>query len=239
MDATAEFSVNFAFVLEPVQIKKVYKLLKDRIAKPNINAKCSDDMVREFVDVKNLLEYENSCDRRILSLTFWSKTEDWKKQARISFTEHSWGTINFTVEGAENTVIRLKEELGDIVDGTKAWYWRISRIDFFYVILVIAFIGYTVLKVYTDTLEKSSSKEEFDLLKTLGAIGILTGVIALFPASIWTLNLLRRRFFPAAVFAIGQESKRFQIDDKIRWTLIGGFLVSFAASIVVAAILSV
>lgn len=239
MDATAEFSVNFAFVLEPDRIKKIHKLLTERIAKPSISARCADDMVREFADVRKLLDYENPRDRRILSLTFRSRTDDRKKQARISFADHSWGTITVAIDGAENTVTRLKDELGEIVDGTKAWHWRISRTDFIFVMLLVMVFGYLILQYYKDTFEEKDNNPAPHLIETLGAIAIATVIVASFPASTWVLNWIQRRFFPVAIFAIGQESKRFHIDDRIRWSILGGFLVSFAASIVVAGIWSV
>ena len=239
MDATADFSVTHAFVLEPEQARKVCKLLQDRISAPSISVRCADNMVREFSDVKRLLDYENARDRRILSLIVSARTEDLKKQARISFASHSWGTIAVSIEGFESSVSRLKDGLGEIIDGTKPWYWRFAKIDFFYIILVVALVAYSVLQIYVDATVDTDKKNEFDLVKTFAAIGITTGILGFLAFSVWGLNRLRHRYFPFAVFLIGQEAKRYLMDEKIRWGIMIGFAVSLAASLVVAAITSV
>lgn len=234
MDAKADFSVKFAFVLTTENVKKIYQLLTDRINKPAISVRCADDIDRDFPDIKQLLDYENSRNRRILSLSFSSRTDDYKKRCLLSFVSSSWSTISVTIEGIESSVVRLKEEFAEIVDGTKAWYWRLSKIDFFYVILVLCIIGFNILYAYKDTLDKNNSETEFDLLKTLFAIGIVAGGIGALVGLTWLLNRIRKRLFPIAVFAIGQEASRYNTDDKIRWTIIIGFIVSLSASIVVA-----
>ena len=62
------------------------------------------------------------------------------------------------------------------------------------------------------------------------AILFLVGVGGL----IWGLNRLRRRFFPNAVYAIGRGVERYELDERIRWVVIVGFVISVLASLLVA-----
>jgi hypothetical protein len=234
MNAKADFIVNFAFVLTAEKIEKIYKLLTERIGKPAVSAGCADNIDRDFSDIKQLLDYENSHNRRITSLSFSSKTNDYKKRCQLSFANNSWRTISVTIEGIENSVVKLKDDVAELVDGTKAWYWRLSKFDFFYVILVLCIIGFNLLIDYAKSLDKNVIKSEFNPLKTLVAIGITSGVFIVLAGLVWSLNRIRKCLFPIAVFAIGQEATRYNIYDKIRWTIIIGFIVSLSASLVVA-----
>ncbi len=231
MNAKAEFSIKQAFVVEPNQLEKLYKLFKDRINTPSISSRCTDDIEREFPRVKHLLDYENPRDKRISSLTIWARTDDWKKEARISFSNRSWETISVSIQGTEPSVSRLKDEISEVIDGMKPWYWWVARIDFFYVILVVSLIGFSFLRVYAESLP--SVKSEFSPARVFLAIGITVGIFGGLVLLVWGLNKLRRRYFPVAVFSIGQEVKRYETDEKIRWSIIFAFLVSLTASIIV------
>ena len=123
MVATTEFSVKHAFVLEPEEVRKVYRLLQDRIGSPSISSQCADGITREFTDISQLLEYENPRRRRIVSISFRSHNDDWKKQADITFSSHSWATISANLSGPEGSVMKLRDEISEMIDGLKPWYW--------------------------------------------------------------------------------------------------------------------
>lgn len=241
MDANSKFSVNHAFVLEPEQARKICKLLGDRIGSLTIGAQCADDMVREFTDIKRLLAYENPSNRRILSLVFSSQADDFNKRAQIEFDYNSWHTISVSIHGTEAVVSRLRDDLREIVNGVKPWYWRFARIDFFTLSFFYIAVGCLIAMIYFENFhDKSEKLSDFPIRTQLVVIAVLfvvsTVIVVGSAASIWGLNRLRDRYFPLAVFAIGQEAKRYHTNETIRWTIVVGFLVSLAASIVAATI---
>lgn len=235
MVATTEFSVKHAFVLEPEQLRKVCKLFQDRIGAPSISALCADGITREFTDISHLLEYENPRRRRIVSISFRSCSDDWKKQARISFSSHSWGTISASISGLEASVMKLADEIGEMIDGLKPWYWRFSRIDFFLVGLITIWLADAILNTYAAGQGTTSVKATVSFVKAFSITGIVLAAFGLVGLTFWGLHRLRSRYFPLAIFKIGQETRRFETDEKVRWTIMIGFAVSVVASVVVSA----
>ena len=234
MVANSEFSVKHAFVLEREQVRKICRLLQDRVAPPSISAKCADGIAREFPDINQLLEYENPRKRRIVALTFSSNTKDWTKRAQVSFAAHSWATVSVSISGAETSVLRLKDELGEVVDGTKPWYWRFARIDFFIAALIVWCVAGSLLGIYANHEGAPTVKQAVTLIYAFSVIGVVSAALGGLALLGWGLICLRDRYFPLALFRIGQEARRFETDDKVRWTIMIGFAVSLIASIVVS-----
>jgi hypothetical protein len=235
MVATTEFSVKHAFVLEPEEVRKVCRLLQDRIGSTSISSQCADGITREFADISQLLGYENPRRRRIASISFRSHSDDWKKQADISFSSHSWATISANFSGLEASVMKLRDEISEMIDGLKPWYWRFARIDFFIVALITWFGADCILTIYANGQAANSVKPAVNLVKAFSITGIVLAALGIVVLSFWGLHRLRSRYFPLAVFKIGQETRRFDTDGKVRWTIMIGFTVSLVASLIVAA----
>jgi hypothetical protein len=234
MDARAQFSIAQVYVLERGQLEKIYKLIKDRIGEPEIKAKCADGLERDFPDLKRLLEYENPRDRGIASLSITARSEDFKKYVEVSFVQHRWETISVSIKGAETTVARLKEELSEIVDGTKPWYWPLAEVDFSNVATLVFSICLGMIISIQLTVDLKTRPSDFELTNSI--MGSVIGVIAMGIAwlCVKKLNRFWQRFFPLAVFMIGQEIKKFEETEKVRWGIIVASFVGFAVTFISA-----
>lgn len=60
---------------------------------------------------------------------------------------------------------------------------------------------------------------------------IIYGSIAVVVAAGWALNRFNRRVFPLASFLIGQERRRFETWEKVRWTVVVGLGVAVLGSL--------
>jgi hypothetical protein len=59
LDAHYSFELPHAFVVGPDELKKLARLLSDRIGNLDIRADCADDVSRDFMTANDLIAYEN------------------------------------------------------------------------------------------------------------------------------------------------------------------------------------
>ena len=131
--------------------------------------------------------------------------------------------------------MKLADEIGEMIDGLKPWYWRFSRIDFFLVGLITIWLADAILNTYAAGQGTTSVKATVSFVKAFSITGIVLAAFGLVGLTFWGLHRLRSRYFPLAIFKIGQETRRFETDEKVRWTIMIGFAVSVVASVVVSA----
>lgn len=217
-------------------LKKIWDLFQSRIGKTTIRTKCADAMVREFSSWNQFSSFDNPPQKKISQLIISSRSEDMKKSASIDFSDWSWRSIGININGNEQVVSRLYDEVADILESTRPWYSRITKFNFFYAISFPVLFSIIVMLLYN--LDKTKGVEQSvnigrAILITAVSISIFT-ILALI---IWGLNKLRSKYFPFAYFALGQGEERYKVDEKIRWCILVGFVVSFTASIFVAVIL--
>jgi len=235
VDAKLNTERNHAFVVRLADLKKLWDLLQSRIGAVTISAKCGDKIERTFDNYKQLKGFENSPQKRVVHLSLNSRSDDWKKTAQIDFSDSPYRVIDIRLSGSEQLISRLHDDIIDILDGTRPWYSRLSKIDFFYVISFLVWPAFAIANILQPE-NSNPPKVELTIELTLIIVAVVTVASALIIMLAWLLNKFRARFFPIATFAIGQGEERYRTDDKIRWTILIGFLVSLSASLVVAAL---
>ncbi len=211
-----------AFIVRRDDLDKIWKLLENRIGAVDASAECSDDMVREFGDLKQLVSYDNPLTKKILKLSIQSRSGDWEKSADVSFSDDAWigSHIDIHVKAPEQIGSEIKDKISDILDGTNPWYSVLTRIPISNVIFCVFLFAYLSMLIYSSNklneTPKGNSIEE--IFFTLGANILLFGVLALFS---WATGKLWSRLFPVAFFPLGQEAHRYKVKEKIRWVIIG------------------
>lgn len=230
MEVRAQVSRAHAFVLREQSIRKIWGVLEEHVGTVAATARCTDELVRTFSSVEDLLNYENATSKRILSLRLDAQSNDGKISAELAFAEHSWGTIELAVRGDEFAVSRLKDQLDDVFEGLRPWYWRFSRLDFFYIIGGAVLFAYVLLNAYA--LGKPRSEFEMSWSRALLMTLVTISIFAAIGFVIFGLNQLSRRYFPLAMFATGQGQARYAQDETVRWAIFVGFVISLAASLV-------
>ena len=229
MNSSAEFSIGHAFVLDPTVSGKIWGLLDARVGNVYAAAACNDDLVRRFESKQQLDEYENPVNRGIYALSYYARSRGSDTSAEVRFNL-ARNQIKVEISGAESTVLEVRDRLHEIIAGAKPWYWRIAKFDAYFWFFLFAFFGGFVIGVMGSGTKNEPLSFKFALL---GAVVLLLfiGAISLVP---WSLNRLRERFFPFAVYAIGQGKIRYDNDEKLRWGVIVAFIISLLSSIVAA-----
>lgn len=221
-------------MLHPTNIRSMWETLQKRIGAVQVEASCKDSIERTFASLDDLLLYENPRSRAIVRLTFSAHSEDRESRIKIRFGGRYGSSIEASMTGPEESVIRIKNELGEIFDGVRPWFASLARIDFTYVVGGAFVFWVIVLQIMVGDYKVSVPKR---VIAAISAAAAITAFCAALIATIWGLNRLRQRYFPIATFALGQGEARYAVDEKIRWVVIVGFLVSMFASLVTAYLL--
>lgn len=188
----------------------------------------SDKVEREVETIEDLIAFENSKKRSILSIELKSRSDDRNNIANIEFDSSEYRTITIQASGNDDLVTRISDEFSEFICGLKPWYSSISRLDVFWLLYVPAFFALMI----TDMMHASNSEE---VALTFEQSATAMGVLALIGAALYfshkILNKWKNYLFPIACFAIGQGVKRYETQDQFRFTVAIGFFVSIAASI--------
>lgn len=231
MSANIRAERKHAFVLKQEQLKRIWESFQSRIGSPSITIKCSDEVSREYENWKSFSKFENPPNKAIKHLIVKANSDDHSKRAEVEFSRSAYRIISISINGGEAVVTNLYDEIGDVLDGTKPWYWRLAKIDFFYVAAFILGAGYMFLTLYAG---ESTGQTEFTAKQAVTATSVFCLIIAGLVALIIGLNKLRHRVFPLSFYAIGQGLHRFELDEKIRWGVIIAFVISISSSTVFA-----
>jgi hypothetical protein len=232
--------LRHSFVLRPETVSTLWKSLHHRFSDVNATASCADSVERKFATAKSLLAYENTKAKRIVGLDLAVRSDDFKRTGHLRFSESVWGggeTIVLGLEGPELDMLRVKDEILEILDGIRPWYSLLSRIDFQYPVWGAAAVFYMLMVLRYGSAPSApnpSIRLKDALLILFVVFGAFAGTIAL---PFW-LNRLRRRVFPRATFSIGQGERRFELAEKFRWVVVVGLFVSVLAGLVTAYMLS-
>ena len=233
MAVTFDLVNKSAFVLRPDAVRRVWTTLESAIGLVSATAR-SATARREFGSLSRLLAFDNAKAKEIRSLQFSARSRDFKRYGDVTFGgRYGLTPISATLSAQEDgEILQAYEELRDTINGTRAWYSLISRVDvatgFFVSVGVIWFVGYIALG---DPPEPRRGVELGQaVLRAAAAVGVI-GALGLFG---WLLWRLHARFFPRAFFALGQGVDRYQVDDNMRWVVIVGLVFSVFGSLVVA-----
>jgi hypothetical protein len=120
--------LRYAFMLRPDTVRRIWAILESQIGPPKVTAQCADHASREFSDVAKLLEFDNAKGKQIRSLALSAYSKSWERSADITFANES-ESISVSLQGTDNEVFQLKQDLLDVLGGTKAWYSALSRIE--------------------------------------------------------------------------------------------------------------
>jgi hypothetical protein len=235
MEASVFNERKHAFVLKQSGLKKIWDLFEARIGSVSVETGCADGIDRKFSDWKQLTAFDNPPQKQIVSLSIDARADNWSKSANLRFSKSSWRSIELRLQGTEQVVSRLYNDINDILDGVRPWYSMFARIDFFYIIGFICWFAFMVFMVSLPN-KPTNAWEGLPIEKAILAVIIFICVFLVPAIFIWLLNKLRVRFFPCATFALGQGEQRYHLDEKIRWSIVIGFVVSLVASLIASLI---
>jgi hypothetical protein len=224
----SERSTN-VFVLTRPLLEAFAAKVSARLPRLTIKAKCLDGLNREFGSLGELFDFRNPERAQISELLLVARSESFGDRFSITLDSDEYKNVHISVDAEEEVGIYLNELSNDFVASLRPWYAWIARVDVDIVLLVLwlAFVISNLWKAKSLSFELPRS---IDLVPL--AVGTALGLIPL-TAAIF-LKRLVRRFFPKAVFAIGDGEQRHSGRETTRTVLILGFMVSVVASVVVS-----
>ena len=234
METHAKFDIPHAFVATGDDVSKLWDIFHNAGLAVTATVSCTDGLVRHYDNCESLVQYENPTRSAIASLEISAKSPDPYTTAEISLGARYSAPISISLRGEENLVSSLRTRLGDTADGMRAWYSKISTIDFFYVWFPILAALYFLYQIMSPS---STSQPAMQLKKALEILAIVVAAMGSIALVIWSIAWIRNKLFPIATFAIGQGLSRHQYHEQIRWVVIIGFVVGVVASIVATMLL--
>lgn len=229
---------NFAFVATPDKVSKLFDVLKTRVGAVEITADCAD-YSREFSNLDELLKYENPPARQIKQLSLAARSEDLNRSASVVLANSRLTTVTiYLTSRREDGLLKLKNDILDIVDGLRPWYGFFSTFEYHYFLLQSAFLlcmvlyGGLTLLAFLGWLPKPGNGNAELRITAIAALVLSSPLMLALLTSIvvgWTKGFLA----PRGVFAIGQGKSRFDLQEKIRWGVVIAFVVSIAAGLVI------
>lgn len=230
MQVHATVDIQQAFAATSGDITKLWHVLAKPCPVVAATAHCRDGLVRQFLTLEALVGYENPGRASILSLEISARSADSETTAQVSLGTRYSASVKASLRGEEGCISSLRTSLTDVLDGMRPWYSPIAKVDLLFVWVPIFVVSSLVLQVMS--LSGSTSLKVAIPFRTAVFIAtVVVGAIATVGFVIWGTSRIRSRFFPISTFAIGQGFGRHQLDEKIRWVVIVGFLVNVAASI--------
>ena len=235
MKVTRTDHLNRAFVITDVDLGKLDGAFQAFAGQPpKYTAECRDKLTREFGDAAEVSAYENPPDREIISLSIRGLDKDFARSAHLKMS-NELPSIWLSVEGPEPDVLALSRAIDERLAGMRPWYSRVASTDFVAAAFVLVGVAYGVLLLASFILILMRTTPPAEVPRSTESAAVVVAiVIFLLPLALgWAFNLLRARYFPTGVFAIGQGGKRHSEKEWVRGTVIVAFLVSLAASVVI------
>lgn len=217
------------FILKWEDVTHLYSRLAADFSSVNINAICADGLKRKFSDLDELKKFSNAKRVEIKSLGFDAKGDSYQNQCSISFESGTTDNVRFSVDGREVPVTSQNSFYLDLLDSIRPWYSRVAVFDFAIAVVVFGLVSLFGLVLFAWF--KGYLKAVNGGFNTTGdvIISLAGGVLIMLVATV--LNHFKGKFFPMGVFAFGDGLKRHENAEVIRTVVIGGFMVSIAASI--------
>lgn len=229
-----------AFVLGVDELKKISKIL-ERIGNVEFQADCADDISREFKNLTDLLKFDNPKNKEITRLHITAPSDSIVKNATIVLSSSPYmlgGNVSLRFSGRDDVVMRLREDILDVVGGMRRWYGTISHVDFtlFFIAIFIgvwAILGFVMLMLIILNRVRITQETPSGRDALISFVGYLIPITLMILGAL--LNRFREKLFPRAVFSIGQGKERFRQLERIQWGVVISFFVSLAAGIVLLA----
>jgi len=230
MNISKETSLYQCFVLTEQVLRKLNRALTEFNENIKFEIKCSDGLSRNLSNLDELLEFENPPNKNIQELVLSSKGHNYDRSVRLRLMNSGYPNIRLTMEGSEEAMTKLNSLVEEQLTGMKPWYFRFAKLDFRIIGLILLSIATIVLNILaaTGSLRGQLTSATDHRSTAISNLIFITIISSPFIVG-FALNLLRKRFFPIGVFALGQGLKRHADNEFLRWTIFVGFFVSLAA----------
>ena len=211
--ARSSDSFNGAVVIGPEDVRRCWKILDQHFGEVSATAHCADGLTHDFTSLDALLEYDNSTSREIHTLDVMGHG-DGSATITISTFAYSPTTVDIRLSCDEPDLHTIRRGLLELFGNAKAWFSVFTKIrmEFMYVGGLILLWMASRFMISGET-----SGEGLPFPSAILATLLVVGVMALLIGVGFGLAKVQDRYFPKAVFTLGQGQKRFDTDEKVRW----------------------
>lgn len=216
-------------------LEKLHSTLSGRLPHINMRISCADQLDRKFFSIDDLQVFDNPERAAIVTLEISAQTETGDQWFLISLGRDRPDNVRVSFNANEENGLSLNAAANDIIDSLRPWYSWVALADWYWIVFG-GWMLYNLLSIAFWLLPAGETPIAFswdsratvnDLLKAL-AIGFVPIAVGLL------LNIVRDRYFPLGVFAIGQGKMRHAAQETIRTVWIAGLAVSVVTTVVVS-----
>ena len=205
MAVTYDITSKSAFVLRPEAVERVWRILESTYGSVEATARCADNARREFGTLAQLLVFDNAKAKEILSLELSARSDGYLRHGEITFGDLG-DPISIRLSASEDDeILRVHERLRDVIDGVRAWYSPISRID------VAGGLFFSLPVLWLVARVTAGDPTEPRRAVELGQAALLAALLIAFVGALcfvgWLIWRLHSRFFPRAFFALGRSAR--------------------------------
>jgi hypothetical protein len=181
------------------------------------------------------MEFDNSPSRSIIRFTASARAAD--SSFNLKLGNEPFTNLQLHLDGSEPLIGDLNRDLEARLAAMRPWYAILTRGDIVLigllsllavVLISAALIGFGLL------LESQAPAPPSDPRRELRSLALAWGIAGAWGLFAWVLSVVRARLFPIGAFVLGAGRSRYDVLEKIRWTVVVGFVVSVVASFAVA-----
>lgn len=228
--ATGEFSS--AIVVDADSLQRLWNHVDAFAAPASATISCSDGIERKFDTLEKLLKYEDPARASIRTVELYGRTRNPERSITITVGRPYGARAAASIRGEEDDASTMKARIMDTFSGMCAWYSPAATMDLYIVWMVVFVTIMLVLQLMAPSETPPRPGRSFsEAVRVLAYVVPIIGSIVLI---VFGIAKLRARYFPLVSFVLGQGVRRHQVNEQVRWTVIVGFFVGLAASIVYA-----
>lgn len=233
--ATGEYSA--AIIIDSDSTSKLWKHVEEFSTNASATVLCADGIERKFKTLEELLAYENSIRAATKTIEIFGNSTIPNQSISVTIGRSYGARATLSIRGEEQVVTATRTRILDCFEGMRAWYSPIATLDLW----MFWFAVFIVLSLIIQLMSPSEppSRPERSFSEAVQILGKAVLYLAPIFAIVFGVSRLKTRYFPMVSIAIGQGARRHKIDEKIRWTVIIGLLVSLAGSAIYAGISAV
>lgn len=225
MQAERMERITDSIVVSANDLKKIDEALSSFGDILKVDFQCKDRITRIENSIDSLLNYENTKNKQIIELTLHSRSNDFSRFVRLSFSKSAKKNIEMWISGPEDLVIAVGQKLDEIIEGMNPWYSGISKIDFSrlgFILFSILVLIYFCSKLLFENVPQGIGIQYLMLCLVLPFLPLVISFL---------IPKLSEKVFPLTYFAIGQGEKRYNDAEKLRWGILVAFVIAIIAGL--------
>jgi len=248
MKFTISKEIKHALLIDEKNLRELLKFISEKYEKVEIIVKCNDGSSLETEDIEEILSFENSNYRKIISITITGRNSPEEKLSFSIINDLSKDIISigspFFEPTAEYTVISKKEEIAKFNSDKLIQYLSEIKPSFFYDIfsrttllsIIALFWGIVSIiywaKVIFGVISRTSSNVSGIEAFSVTLIYCVALILITYP-----FDLLRQWLFPRVFLLLGKQKKNMKTIENWRKNIFTVLILGTLASVIAGFIL--